>query len=165
MKSILCGIAAIAIMSLVAWAIAPWILLLWFTRNYQVEIKPKSSDFPFETVEAEVKSETETPEVVLEDYWQDDEPVFVYQVDSPAPVEEIQEIPKIDTKEEEPSEVEPTLVFPPCPNLQEMTMRQLQLLCGDINKVKRGSITGYRNKRDKDRQLVVDKINEFYQTV
>lgn len=168
MKSILCGIVAIAIMSLLAWAIAPWVLLAWFTRNYQVDVKISPKDEVTKTVEVEVSPgsspETTDLKLELEDYWQDDEPVAqVIQVETPKPVEEIQEIP---VETEEPVEAEPALAFPPCPkNLQKLTTRQLQLLCGEINKIKRNSIRGYRNKKDKDRQEIIAKIEAFYQTI
>jgi hypothetical protein len=162
MKSILCGIIAIAIVSLMAWAIAPWMLLLWFARGYHVDVKISPKDI-IKTVEVEVETkpqkEPEIPEIELEDYWYTtpEEPVEAKTVEPDLEIVEIKE---------EPVMVEPVIVFPPCPdNLNEMTLRELQLLCGEINKVKRGSIGGYRNKKDKDKPQVVEKIQAFYYTI
>jgi hypothetical protein len=166
MKSILCGIIAIAIVSLMAWAIAPWFLLLWFARGYHVDVKISPKDIT-KTVEI-VSEPQEEPEVIeleleLEDYWQ--EVVLEKQPVEAELLLEKEPETEVEIKEELPV-AEPALEFPPCPsNLDALTTRQLQLLCGEINKVKRGSISGYRTKKDKDKQEIVKKVEAFYQTV
>lgn len=168
MKSILCGIVAIICASLIAWAIAPWFLLLWLSRNYNlhIEVSPKDANIPAKPVEVEFElgveetgEESEVYNLELEDYWKDDEPVM--QADSEPVVQEIER--NVETVKKE-IETETVLVFPECPkNLHKMTLRGLQLLCGDINKVKRGSIMGYRNQKDK--QEIIGKLEAFYQSI
>jgi hypothetical protein len=164
MKSILYGIIVIAIVSLMAWAIAPWMLLLWFARGYHVDVKISPKDIT-KTVEVEVETkpqkEPEIPEIELEDYW------YVSPEEESVEAESLPVMkPEVVEIKEEDLVAEPALVFPSRPkNLQELTTRQLQLLCGEINKIRRGSITGYRNKKDKDKQVIIEKVEAFYQTI
>lgn len=168
MKSILCGIVVVATAALMAWAIAPWLLLLWLSRNYNlhIEVSPKDINIPAKAMEVKLEvdqPEGQEPEVYnleLEDYWQDDEPVIQFVNLEPV----IQEIEtNVETVKKE-IEMETALVFPQCPkSLSKMTLRGLQLLCGDINKVKRSSIVGYRNEKDK--QKIIDKLEAFYQSI